>query len=143
MSLNNNIAATGTLQLIDTGTTSPITIAAGTASGTAVTITATGGNILLTGNVAGSTTVAIDATGAGTITGAGTVTGTTSVTLANAGDTGLINLSALATQNVRFNTTGNVTLTDSVALTGNGASTGGAVSLTDSANGGMSLNNNI
>src|ERR1019366_7093910 len=78
----------------------------------------------------------------GTITqSAGTVTGTTSVSLTSG--SGAIGTIALITPNVTANTTGNVTLTDSQILTGNGVSTGANFSLTDSNNGGMSLTNTI
>ncbi|MEI9914227.1 MAG: hypothetical protein WDN66_04620 [Candidatus Saccharibacteria bacterium] len=69
------------------------------------------------------------------------LTGTTSVALTSG--SGVITLANLATPNITFNTTNNVTLTDSTALTGNGISTGGIVSLTDNAAGGMTTSNNI
>ena len=112
----NTITATGTLGLVDTGTNAPIALGA-SVSGTVDTITATG---------------------SGTITQtAGTVTGSTSVNLTSG--SGAIGTIALVTPNITANTTGNVTLTDSQAITGNGASTGANFSLTDSASWWQSL----
>jgi len=77
MTINNTITASGTLGLVDTGTNSPIALAA-SVSGTDVTITATG---------------------SGTITqSSGTVTGTTSTTLTSG--SGAIGTIALVTPNV-------------------------------------------
>src|SRR5208282_1241106 len=56
---------------------------------------------------------------------------------------GAIGTVALVTPNVTANTTGNVTLTDTQAITGNGVSTGANFSLTDSAAGGITTTNTI
>ena len=73
----------------------------------------------------------ITASTTGTITGSGTITGNTSVALTTG--SGAIGALTLSTPNVTANTTGNVTLTDLQAMTGNGASTGANFNLTDNA----------
>src|SRR5262249_48671439 len=97
ISLTNSITANGTLGLINTGTNSHIALGA-SVGGTATTITATG-----TGAITQS---------------AGTITGSTSLALTSgSGGIGSLNI---ATPNLTFNTTGDVTLTDSTAITGSG-----------------------
>ena len=120
ISVSNTITATGALSLLATGTN---------------------GGIVLGANVSG-TADTIAASGSGAITqSGGAVTGTSSETLTSG--SGAIGSLNIATPNVTFNTTGNATLVDSVALTGNGVSTGAVVSLTDNASGGMTINNNV
>ncbi len=116
----NTITATSSLGLINTGTNSPVSI----------------------GAAIGGTVVTVTATGSGNVGGVGVVTGTTSITFTSGSGT-LGSSFNIATPNLTFNTTGNVGLIDSVALSGNGISTGAAVSFTDTANGGITINNTI
>ena len=96
-------------------------------------ITGTNGAIVLGGNVSG-TADTITANGSGTITQtAGTVTGSTSAAFTSG--SGAIGSLNIATPNWTANTTGDVTLADTHATTGNGISTGANISFTDSAGG--------
>ncbi len=117
MTLTNNITATGTLSLVNSGTNSPISIN-GTVSGTVVTVTATG---------------------SGAING-GTISGSTSATLSSA--SGGIS-STIQTPHITFNTTGDVNLDDHTNITGNGVSTGGNVTLSEHNGGSIAITNTI
>jgi len=134
VSTGNNISITDSAGGVGALTTSGTITAAGTL---ALLSTGTNGGVVIGGNVSG-TADTITASGSGTITQtSGTVTGTTSVALTSS--SGAIGTVALVTPNVTFNTTGDVTLRDTQALTGNGVSTGSNVSFTDSAGGAGAL----
>ncbi len=126
MSFNNSVTATGTLTLTNTGTNEPISFS-NNITGTIVTFTATG-----SGAIEGNQFSAI--------------IGSTSVNLTSGSGTmgySSINPLLVTTPNLTFNTTGDVFISDSQALTSNGVSTGGNVYLANSANGGMTTTNTI
>src|SRR5581483_1941101 len=91
-----------------------------TASGTlALLSTGTNGGVVLGGNISG-TVDTITASGSGSITQTGgTVTGSTSAAFTSG--SGAIGTLSIAAPNVTFNTSGDVTLVNTQAMTGNGA----------------------
>ncbi len=136
---SNNSVSTITITSTQAGPALSISNTGTLSSDKQLTITAPS---IQNNNTLSGAVLALTATGAGNINGGGLYTGTTSLSFTSG--SGTIGSSMnISTPNLTFNTTGNVSLIDLVALTGNGVSTGAAVIFTDTANGGTAITNSI
>ncbi len=148
VSTNGNIATTGTTPMSIGNGTSGITLYASATNGS-VYLTDTGNeNVTLTtaattGTSTASSTFSLNTGGSILQDTAGSTSissPTVVLTSTNGGTIGSLNIAAA---NVTFNTSGNVTLIDSNAITTTGASTGNNISITDSADSGITTTNQI
>jgi hypothetical protein len=138
-STNGTISLISAGSLTDNGTGNSGLTNLGSANN--LVLQSTGGSVNLTGSYSFSDSITLDAGTSGAVT-AGNLT-TNSLT--PAAGSGGINVSAAGAPEITANSTGNVQITDTVALTANGVSSGANFSLTDSANmaGAMTITNPI